>query len=147
VRAAAEPLWLCSLVGWACWGLAGPVAVYGFLPGPTQPVGSGWLSLGSGVGVLAGAPVAIVAAITVIGIPAFAEVARAVFGCELRGEKFGLASSRGGHLESPLSFCCFLRSVIYLVFASPIPVGASIPFSAQGDRFTLTCRDLAGHIG
>jgi hypothetical protein len=49
--------------------------------------------------------------------------------------------------ESPLSFCCFLRSEIYLVFASPIPVGASIPFSAQGDRFTLTCRDLAGHIG
>jgi hypothetical protein len=36
---------------------------------------------------------------------------------------------------------------LYTCFASPIPVGASIPFSAQGDRFTLACRDLAGHIG
>ena len=36
---------------------------------------------------------------------------------------------------------------LYTCFASPIPVGASIPFSAQGDRFTLTCRDLAGLIG
>jgi hypothetical protein len=48
VRAAAEPLWLCSLVGWACWGLAGPVAVYGFLPGHDSAGGIGLAQSGIG---------------------------------------------------------------------------------------------------
>jgi len=43
----------------------------GFLQATTHAVGSGWRSLGFGVGVLAGVPVVIVvAAITLVGIPA-----------------------------------------------------------------------------
>jgi hypothetical protein len=53
------------LVGWL-----GLVLFPGFFRSTTQAVGSGWLSLGVGVGVLAGVPLAmIVAAITLIGIP------------------------------------------------------------------------------
>jgi predicted anti-sigma-YlaC factor YlaD len=53
------------LVGWL-----GLVLFPGFFRATTQAVGSGWLSLGLGVGVLAAVPVAmVVAAITLIGIP------------------------------------------------------------------------------
>src|SRR2546428_1043765 len=53
------------LVGWL-----GLVLFPGFFQATTQLVGSGWRSLGMGVGVLAGVPVAIVvAAITLVGIP------------------------------------------------------------------------------
>jgi Putative zinc-finger len=60
-------LWLAAtmLVGWL-----GLVLFPGFFQASTQAVGSGWRSLGLGVGVLAGVPVAIiVAAITLVGIP------------------------------------------------------------------------------
>jgi cytoskeletal protein CcmA (bactofilin family) len=60
-------VWLgaAMLVGWL--GLA---LFPGFFPACTQAVGSGWRSLGLGVGVLAGVPVMIiVAAITLVGIP------------------------------------------------------------------------------
>jgi hypothetical protein len=127
VRAAGNHYGYALSLAGPAGGLLGLLLFTGFFRATTQLVGSGWLSLGSGVGVLAGAPVAIVAAITLIGIPAFAEVARAVFGCELRSEKFGLESSRGGHLESPLSFCCFLRSVIYLVSRVRSQLGRRYP--------------------
>src|SRR6266404_908870 len=53
------------LVGWL-----GLVLFPGFFQATTQLVGSGWRSLGLGVGVLAGVPVAmVVAAITLVGIP------------------------------------------------------------------------------
>ncbi len=53
------------LVGWL-----GLVLFPGFFRATTQAVGSGWLSLGLGVAVLAGAPVAmIVVGITLIGLP------------------------------------------------------------------------------
>jgi hypothetical protein len=46
------------------------LAFPGFFQATTQLVGSGWLSLGLGVGVLAGVPVAIVViAITLVGLP------------------------------------------------------------------------------
>jgi hypothetical protein len=52
-------------VGWL-----GLVLFPGFFRATTQAVGSGWLSLGLGVGVLVGVPVAmVVIAITLIGIP------------------------------------------------------------------------------
>ncbi len=62
-----QAVWLASamLVGWL-----GLVLFPGFVQASTQAVGSGWRSLGLGVGVLAGVPVAIVvAAITLVGIP------------------------------------------------------------------------------
>lgn len=62
-----QAVWLAAamLVGWL-----GLVLFPGFFRATTQAVGSGWLSLGLGVGVLAGVPVAMVlAAITLIGIP------------------------------------------------------------------------------
>jgi len=53
------------LVGWL-----GLVLFPGFFRATTQAVGSGWRSLGLGVGVLAGVPVAmVVVAITLVGIP------------------------------------------------------------------------------
>ena len=53
------------LVGWL-----GLLLFPGFFQATTQRVGSGWRSLGLGVGVLAGVPVAmVVAAITLVGIP------------------------------------------------------------------------------
>jgi len=62
-----QAVWLAAamLVGWL--GLA---LFPGFFQACTQAVGAGWRSLGLGVGVLAGAPVAIVvAAVTLVGIP------------------------------------------------------------------------------
>jgi cytoskeletal protein CcmA (bactofilin family) len=62
-----QAVWLAAamLVGWL-----GLVLFPGFFEACTQAVGSGWRSLGLGVGVLAGVPVAIVvAAITLVGIP------------------------------------------------------------------------------
>jgi hypothetical protein len=62
-----QALWLAGamLVGWL-----GVVLFPGFFQATTQLVGSGWRSLGVGVGILAGVPVAIVvAAITLVGIP------------------------------------------------------------------------------
>jgi hypothetical protein len=62
-----QAIWLAAamLVGWL-----GVVLFPGFFRGATQAVGSGWLSLGLGVAVLAGVPVAtIVAAITLVGFP------------------------------------------------------------------------------
>ena len=53
------------LVGWL-----GLLLFPGFFQATTQRVGSGWRSLGLGLGVLAGVPVAmVVAAITLVGIP------------------------------------------------------------------------------
>jgi hypothetical protein len=63
-----QAVWLASamLVGWL-----GLVLFPGFFQASAHAVGSGWRSLGLGVGVLAGVPVAIVvAAITLVGIPA-----------------------------------------------------------------------------
>jgi predicted anti-sigma-YlaC factor YlaD len=63
-----QALWFAAamLVGWL-----GIVLFPGFFRATTQAVGSGWLSLGLGVGILAGVPVAIIiAAITLIGLPA-----------------------------------------------------------------------------
>jgi cytoskeletal protein CcmA (bactofilin family) len=62
-----QAVWAAAamLVGWL-----GLVLFPGFFEACTQAVGSGWRSLGLGVGVLAGVPVAIVvAAITLVGIP------------------------------------------------------------------------------
>jgi cytoskeletal protein CcmA (bactofilin family) len=62
-----QAVWFAAamLVGWL-----GLVLFPGFFRAATLAVGSGWLSLGLGVGILAGAPVAmVVAAITLIGIP------------------------------------------------------------------------------
>jgi putative zinc finger protein len=62
-----QAVWLAAamLVGWL-----GLVLFPGFFRATTQAVSSGWLSLGLGVGVLAGAPVAmVVVAITLVGIP------------------------------------------------------------------------------
>ena len=54
------------LVGWL-----GLVLFPGFFQASTHAVGSGWRSLGLGVGVLAGVPVAIILiAITLVGLPA-----------------------------------------------------------------------------
>jgi hypothetical protein len=62
-----QAIWLAAamLVGWL-----GLLLFPAFSRTTTQAVGSGWRSLGLGVGVLAGAPVAmVVAAITLVGIP------------------------------------------------------------------------------
>jgi hypothetical protein len=62
-----QAVWFAAamLVGWL-----GLVLFPGFFRATTQAVGSGWLSLALGVGVLAGVPVAIVVvALTLIGIP------------------------------------------------------------------------------
>jgi cytoskeletal protein CcmA (bactofilin family) len=62
-----QVVWLAAamLVGWLGFAL-----FPGFFHACTQAVGSGWRSLGLGVGVLAGVPVMIiVAAITLVGIP------------------------------------------------------------------------------
>ena len=62
-----EVLWLAAamLVGWL-----GLLLFPGLFRATTQEVGSGWRSLGMGVGILAGAPVVmIVAAITLVGLP------------------------------------------------------------------------------
>src|SRR5437667_84016 len=62
-----QAVWLAAamLVGWL-----GLVLFPGFFQGCTQAVGAGWRSLGLGVGVLAGVPVAIVVAVvTLVGIP------------------------------------------------------------------------------
>jgi cytoskeletal protein CcmA (bactofilin family) len=63
-----QAVWLAAamLVGWL-----GLVLFPGFFQASTHAVASGWRSLGLGVGVLAGVPVAIVVtAITLVGIPA-----------------------------------------------------------------------------
>ncbi len=63
-----QAVWLAAamLVGWL-----GLVLFPGFFQASTQAVGSGWRSLGLGVAVLAGVPVAIVVtAITLVGFPA-----------------------------------------------------------------------------
>jgi Putative zinc-finger len=62
-----QAVWFAAalLVGWL-----GLLLFPAFFQAATQGVGSGWLSLGLGVAVLAGAPVAmIVAAITLVGFP------------------------------------------------------------------------------
>jgi hypothetical protein len=62
-----QAVWLAGaiLVGWL-----GMLVFPSFFQATTQLVGSGWLSLGLGVGVLAGVPVAIVVvAITLVGFP------------------------------------------------------------------------------
>jgi hypothetical protein len=62
-----QAVWFAAamLVGWL-----GLVLFPRFFRSTTQAVGSGWLSLGLGVGLLAGVPVVmVVAAITLIGIP------------------------------------------------------------------------------
>lgn len=62
-----QAVWLAGamLVGWL-----GLLLFPGFFQATTQLVGSGWRSLGLGIGVLAGLPVAmIVVAITLVGIP------------------------------------------------------------------------------
>jgi hypothetical protein len=62
-----QAIWFAAamLVGWL-----GLVLFPGFFRATAQAVGSGWLSLGLGVAVLAGVPVAmVVVAITLIGIP------------------------------------------------------------------------------
>ena len=62
-----QAIWFAAamLVGWL-----GLVLFPGFFRATTQAVGSAWLSLGLGVAVLAGVPVAmVVVAITLIGIP------------------------------------------------------------------------------
>ncbi len=62
-----QAIWFAAamLVGWL-----GLILFPGFFRATSQAVGSGWLSLGLGVGVLAGVPVAmVVIAITLIGIP------------------------------------------------------------------------------
>ena len=62
-----QAVWFAAamLVGWL-----GLVLFPGFFRATTQAVGSGWLSFGLGVGLLAAVPVAmVVAAITLIGIP------------------------------------------------------------------------------
>ena len=62
-----QAVWFAAamLVGWL-----GLVLFPGFFQATTQAVGSGWRSLGLGVGVLAGVPVAmVVAAITLVGFP------------------------------------------------------------------------------
>jgi predicted anti-sigma-YlaC factor YlaD len=62
-----QAVWLAGavLVGWL-----GMLLFPGFFRATTQLVGSGWLSLGLGVGVLAGVPVAIVIiAVTLVGFP------------------------------------------------------------------------------
>ena len=62
-----QAVWFAAalLVGWL-----GLILFPAFFRATTQAVGSGWLSLGLGVAVLAGAPVAmIVAAITLVGFP------------------------------------------------------------------------------
>jgi len=62
-----QAVWLAAamLVGWL-----GLVLFPGLFQASTQAVGSGWRSLGLGIGVLAGVPVAIlVAAITLVGLP------------------------------------------------------------------------------
>jgi len=62
-----QAVWFAAamLVGWL-----GLVLFPGFFRATTQAVGSGWLSVGLGVGILAGVPVAmVVVALTLIGIP------------------------------------------------------------------------------
>ena len=62
-----QAIWLAAamLVAWL-----GVVLFPGFFRATTQAVGAGWLSLGLGVAVLAGVPVAtFVAAITLVGVP------------------------------------------------------------------------------
>jgi len=62
-----QAVWLAAavLVGWL-----GLLLFPGFFRATTQAVGSGWGSLGLGIGVLAGMPVAmVVVAITLVGIP------------------------------------------------------------------------------
>ncbi|HZW93753.1 MAG TPA: zf-HC2 domain-containing protein [Candidatus Eremiobacteraceae bacterium] len=62
-----QAVWFAAamVVGWL-----GLLLFPGFFRATTQAVGSGWLSLGLGVGVLAGVPVAlVVVALTLVGIP------------------------------------------------------------------------------
>ena len=62
-----QAVWLAGamLVGWL-----GLLLFPGFFQATTQLVGSGWRSLGLGVGVLAGVPVAmVVVGITLVGLP------------------------------------------------------------------------------
>lgn len=62
-----QAIWLAAalLVGWL-----GLLLFPGFFRATTQAVGSGWLSLGLGIAILAGVPVAmIVIAITLVGLP------------------------------------------------------------------------------
>jgi cytoskeletal protein CcmA (bactofilin family) len=62
-----QAIWLAGamLVGWL-----GLLLFPGFFQSTTQRVGSGWRSLGLGLGILAGVPVAmVVAAVTLVGIP------------------------------------------------------------------------------
>jgi hypothetical protein len=62
-----QALWLAAAI---LVGFLGLVVFPGFFRATTQGVGSGWSSLGLGIGVLAGVPVAmIVIAITLVGIP------------------------------------------------------------------------------
>lgn len=62
-----QAIWLAAalLAGWL-----GLLLFPGFFRATTQAVGSGWLSLGLGIAILAGVPVAmIVIAITLVGLP------------------------------------------------------------------------------
>jgi cytoskeletal protein CcmA (bactofilin family) len=62
-----QAVWITAaiLVGWL-----GVMLVPAFFQSATQAVGSGWVSLGLGIGILAGAPLAmIVIAITLVGLP------------------------------------------------------------------------------
>jgi hypothetical protein len=62
-----QAVWFAAamLVGWL-----GVVLFPGFFQSTTQAVGSGWRSLGLGIGVLAGVPVAVlIVAVTLVGIP------------------------------------------------------------------------------
>jgi cytoskeletal protein CcmA (bactofilin family) len=134
-----QALWVAAamLVGWLALAL-----FPGFVRGSTQAVASGWRSLGLGLGVLAGVPLAIlVIAITVVGIP-ISLIGLAVYLVALYLAKIWVAAFLGRLILKPAepgNRDWLLGLLLGLLI---LTAGGFIPFLGGLVRFVVLCLGL-----
>jgi hypothetical protein len=134
-----QAVWLAAamLVGWLGFSL-----FPGFFQASTQAVGAGWRSLGLGVGVLAGAPLAIVvAAVTLVGIPVSLMVL-AVYLAAIYLAKIWVGAFLGRTLLKPSGATrrdWLLRLLVGLLI---LTIVGFIPYLGGLVRFAVVCLGL-----
>ena len=134
-----QAVWLAAamLVGWLA-----VVLFPGFFAACTQAVGAGWRSLGLGVAVLAGVPVAmIVVAITLVGLP-LAFMLSAMYLAALYLAKIWVGAFLGRALLKPAGATkgdCLLALLVGLLI---LTVVGFIPYFGGLVRFGVVCLGL-----
>jgi hypothetical protein len=139
-----QAVWIAAamLVGWV-----GLVLFPGFVWATTQAVGSGWPSLGLGVGVLAGVPVVLVVlAITLIGIP----ISLMLFAGYLAGiylAKVWVGAFLGGILLKPSGTTKLDWLLGLLVGLLILTIVGFIPYLGGLVRLGVVCLGLGAFVG